>query len=60
MMFKLPTPMTIVSRQRVEAERLRLEHAAAAEHHAALARMYDERIARLDKLQSGPQARTTA
>jgi hypothetical protein len=51
MFFKPTSPQKIVSQQRYEAERLRLEHAAAAEHHAALAAMYGERINRLDSIQ---------
>jgi hypothetical protein len=31
-----------------EAQMARIEHQAAAEHHAALARMYAERVARLE------------
>lgn len=49
--FRLPSPQAIASQQRIEAERLKLEHAAAAEHHGALARMYEERIARLRRIQ---------
>lgn len=51
MIFKPTNPQKIVSQQRYEAERLRLEHEAAAEHHAALAQMYAARIDRLDALQ---------
>ena len=51
MIFKPTSPQKVVAQQRYEAERLRLEHAAAAEHHAALAVMYAKRIDRLDALQ---------
>lgn len=50
--FKPTIPLKIVLQQRYEAERLRLEHEAAAEHHAALAAMYVARIQRLDTIQS--------
>lgn len=50
MIFKPTSPSKILTQQRYEAERLRLEHEAAAEHHAALARMYVERIQRLDTI----------
>jgi len=50
-MFKPTTPSKIVAQQRYEAERLRLEHEAAAEHHKALAEMYAARIDRLEALQ---------
>lgn len=33
----------------MEANLARVEHQAAAEHHAALARMYAERVARLEQ-----------
>lgn len=46
----------IIAGQREEAERSRLEHAAAAEHHAALAQMYAGRVARLD---AEPSAQAT-
>lgn len=53
MFFRPTSPQKIVAQQRYEAERLRLEHAAAAEHHQALAEMYAKRIGRLDAIQSG-------
>lgn len=46
-MFGKETADKVAARQLQEAERLALEHAAAAEHHGALARMYQERIRRL-------------
>jgi hypothetical protein len=49
--FKPTAPLKIIAQQRYEAERLKLEHAAAAEHHAALAAMYEARINRLDSIQ---------
>lgn len=55
MIFKPTNPQKIVAQQRYEAERLRLEHEAAAEHHKALAEMYAARMNRLDALQQkGP------
>jgi hypothetical protein len=32
-----------------EAQMARIEHQAAAEHHAALARMYEDRVRRLER-----------
>lgn len=57
MIFSPTNPAKIVAQQRYEAERLRLEHEAAAEHHAALAVMYAGRISRLNAIiqQKGPQ-----
>jgi hypothetical protein len=49
--FAPTNPAKIVAQQRYEAERLRLEHEAAAEHHAALAVMYAARISRLNAIQ---------
>jgi hypothetical protein len=49
--FTPTNPAKIVAQQRYEAERLRLEHEAAAEHHAALAVMYAGRISRLNAIQ---------
>jgi hypothetical protein len=49
--FTPTNPAKIVAQQRYEAERLRLEHEAAAEHHAALAVMYAARISRLNAIQ---------
>lgn len=60
MIFKPTSPLKIVAQQRYEAERLRLEHEAAAEHHAALARMYLQRIQRLDVIQSAGAKRLEA
>ena len=51
MIFAPTNPAKIVVQQRYEAERLRLEHEAAAEHHAALAVMYAGRINRLNAIQ---------
>ncbi|MFM9922547.1 hypothetical protein VLK31_06105 [Variovorax sp. H27-G14] len=42
-----------------EAQMARIEHQAAAEHHAALARMYAERVMRLEN-ELFRQPRTTA
>lgn len=48
-MFFSPThPDKVRAEQLYEAKRLKLEHAAAAEHHKALADMYSARIARLE------------
>jgi len=47
-MFFAPTnPEKVREQQLYEAKRLQLEHAAAAEHHKALADMYAARIERL-------------
>ena len=58
MFFKPTSPTKIIAQQRYEAERLRLEHAAAAEAHQAasrnhtqMAEMYADRLNRLDALQ---------
>lgn len=45
--FRIPAAQKIAQRQLEEAERLLLEHEAAAEHHDALATMYRGRIERL-------------
>jgi hypothetical protein len=55
--FKPTSPSKILTQQRYEAERLRLEHEAAAEHHAALAAMYIARIQRLDGIQAVEKAK---
>lgn len=47
--FKKITFFQHASTQLYEAKRMGLEHAAAAEHHAALTRMYEERVARLQQ-----------
>ena len=58
MIFKPTAPTKILTQQRYEAERLRLEHEAAAELHAAAAKshteyaaMYLARTQRLDAIQ---------
>jgi hypothetical protein len=63
MFFKPTSPQKIVAQQRYEAERLRLEHAAAAEAHQAAAgshkvmeAMYLARVQRLDALQATEDA----
>ena len=62
MIFKPTSPTKIIAQQRYEAERLRLEHAAAAEahqaaskNHAQMAEMYAARINRLDQLKEAQQ-----
>lgn len=45
--FRRTTARDIIAQQHDEAEVLALEHEAAAEHHAALAQMYRERMERL-------------
>ena len=50
MIFKPTSPEKVVAQQLFEARRLALEHRAAAEHHAALADMYDSRVERLEPL----------
>jgi hypothetical protein len=42
--FKPTNPDKIASDMLYEARRLALEHKAAAEHHAALAGMYERRV----------------
>lgn len=46
-----PTPAGVTATQLYEAQRYRLEHLAAAEHHQALANMYAARVKRLQKEQ---------
>ncbi len=48
MLFKPVKPEKVRAEQLYEAQRLLLEHAAAAEHHQALADMYAKRIQRLE------------
>lgn len=48
MFFKPIRPEKVRADQLYEAQRLVLEHAAAAEHHKALADMYAARIKRLE------------
>ncbi|NDZ11523.1 hypothetical protein C7T35_01245 [Variovorax sp. WS11] len=50
MIFAPLSPEKVVAQQLYEARRLALEHRAAAEHHAALADMYDGRVERLEPL----------
>ena len=45
--FRRVTAVDIITAQHEQAQVLALEHEAAAEHHAALAQMYRERIERL-------------
>jgi hypothetical protein len=47
------------STQLYEAKRMGLEHAAAAEHHAALTLMYEARVARLQQAIDADRAATT-
>jgi len=49
--LKQITAAHVAKTQLQDAQRLALEHAAAAEHHLALARMYEARVARLNRLQ---------
>ena len=46
-LFTTPTAREIAQGQLEDAERLALEHRAAAEHHHALAAMYQQRAVRL-------------
>lgn len=46
-MFTPTSPSKIVQQQLYEAQRLHLEHEAAAEHHKALSDMFKARVARL-------------
>ena len=50
MIFSPTSPEKVVATQLFEARRLALEHRAAAEHHAALAAMYEGRVERLEPL----------
>ncbi len=43
-----------------EAQIARIEHQAAAEHHGALARMYTERVRRLEIETSNPSLRSSS
>lgn len=47
MIFKPTKPERIVQQQLLEAKRLKLDHAAAREYHAAIEAMADQRIERL-------------
>lgn len=51
MIFAPTNPDKIASQQLYEARRLLLEHRAAAEYHDTMARMYEQRIARLQATQ---------
>lgn len=46
-LFQKESAADVVRRQLFEAERLAVEHRASAEHHAALAAMYEQRVERL-------------
>lgn len=46
-LFRRPTVSAIVREQLADAEVAAAEHQAAAEHHAALASMFQARVARL-------------
>lgn len=50
--FRRRTADDIVADQAFEAERLAVEHEAAAEHHEALAHMYRARLKRLRPVQA--------
>ena len=47
MIFAPTKPESIARKQLLEARRMKLEHAAAREFHAAIEAMADERIERL-------------
>lgn len=47
MLFNPTKPEKVLTDQLYEARRLFLEHAASAEHHKALADMYEKRVERL-------------
>lgn len=47
MIFAPTKPESIARKQLLDAQRLKLEHAAAREYHAAIEAMADERIERL-------------
>jgi len=46
-MFRPVAAQEIMEHQLFEAERLTVEHEAAAEHHGSLAEMYEQRVRRL-------------
>jgi hypothetical protein len=46
--FRRIKPQDVIENQLYEAEIAALEHEAAAEHHAALAQMYRDRVTRLN------------
>lgn len=48
MIFAPTKPTQIARKQLLEAQRMKLEHAAAREFHAAIEAMADERIKRLN------------
>ena len=50
MIFSPTKPEKILEHQIYEARRLHLEHAAAAEYHAAISKMAQERLVRLNEL----------
>lgn len=49
-LFRRPTPQKYVTDQIADARLAALEHRAAAEHHAALANMYEHRVDRLQRV----------
>ena len=64
MIFKPTSPTKILTQQRYEAERLRLEHEAQSELHAAASKshteyaaMYAARLQRLDGIQAVEKAK---
>lgn len=56
--FRRPTHGQYVAGQIEEARRAALEHRAAAEHHAALADMYEHRVDRLQRVLESDQPTT--
>lgn len=49
-LFRRPSHRQYVEEQIEEARRASLEHRAAAEHHSALADMYEHRVDRLQRV----------
>lgn len=58
--FKRPPATAIVADAVYDAERLILEHSMAAEHHDALAKMYQTRLTRLTKVKADPASKPAA
>lgn len=54
-LFRRPSHQKYVADQVAEARLAALEHRAAAEHHAALAEMYEHRVDRLQRVLDAEQ-----
>lgn len=55
MIFTPTKPEKLLEQQMRDAKRIHLEHAAAAEYHAAIAKMAADRLVRLNQLQKAQQ-----